>query len=153
MTDSRLASKLWLETDDGYVFGPGIYNLLKRIKKTGTLKQASQELDMSYRYSWGLIKKAEEKLGQNLIEATKGGRQGGGSTMITQLGESYIHDFEEIQEKWRTFVSSHLNSIMIEAKILEADDIEIILDLGRVILSGKDYKMKEGDVVKVRVTL
>ena len=66
MSKPRPAFKLWMETDEGYVFGPGVYHLLKAIKKTGTLKAASQELGMSYRYAWGLIKKAEAKLGESL---------------------------------------------------------------------------------------
>lgn len=96
MEKARPAFKLWLETDEGYVFGPGVYNLLIKIQEAGTLKQASADLGMSYRYAWGLLKKAEEKLGEPLIEATKGGRQGGGSTQITILGEHFIDDFEKI---------------------------------------------------------
>ena len=87
MSKPRPAFKLWMETDEGYVFGPGVYRLLKAINKTGTLKGASQELGMSYRYAWGLIKKAETKLGESLINASKGGRLGGGSSVITSLGE------------------------------------------------------------------
>jgi molybdate transport system regulatory protein len=90
------AFKLWLETDDGYVFGPGVYNLLKKIEQKGTLKEATKSLGMSYRFSWGLIKRAEEKLGEPLITATKGGRQGGGSTEITELGRQFVHDFEKL---------------------------------------------------------
>jgi molybdate transport repressor ModE-like protein len=101
MNDPKPAFKLWLETEDGYVFGPGVYNLLIAIDRTGTLKEASQQLGMSYRYAWGLIKKAEEKLGEPLIDASKGGRLGGGSSTITETGARYIKDFERIQEQWR----------------------------------------------------
>ena len=62
MSEPRPASKIWLETDEGYVFGPGVYNLLKAIKKTGTLKEASQSLDMSYRYAWGLTRMLRRNL-------------------------------------------------------------------------------------------
>jgi molybdate transport system regulatory protein len=92
------AFKLWLETEDGYVFGPGIYSLLKMIDQKGTLKEAASYLGMSYRFSWGLIKKAEEKIGEPLITSSKGGRQGGGSTELTDLGRRYVQDFENIME-------------------------------------------------------
>ncbi|MCW4049178.1 MAG: LysR family transcriptional regulator [Candidatus Bathyarchaeota archaeon] len=98
MHGTRPAFKLWLETDDGCVFGPGVYSLLKKINETGTLKEAAESLEMSYRYSWGLIKKAEEKLGEPLIAASKGGRLGGGSTEITELGARFIEDFERIRQ-------------------------------------------------------
>jgi len=106
MNDPKPAFKLWLETEDGYVFGPGVYNLLIAIDRTGTLKEASQQLGMSYRYAWGLIKKAEEKLGESLIDASKGGRLGGGSSTITETGARYIKDFERIQEQWKEFTVS-----------------------------------------------
>ena len=60
MTKFRHAFKIWLETDDGYVFGPGVYALLLKVKEKGTLKEAASSLEMSYRYAWGLIKKAEK---------------------------------------------------------------------------------------------
>ena len=71
MSKSRPVSKIWLETDEGYVFGPGLYHLLKTIQEKGTLKEASQQLDMSYRYAWGLIKKVEEKLFNKICKAIK----------------------------------------------------------------------------------
>ena len=106
MSDPKPAFKLWLETEDGYVFGPGVYNLLIAIERTGTLKEASQQLGMSYRYAWGLIKKAEEKVGEPLIDASKGGKLGGGSSTITETGTKYIKDFERIQGQWKAFIDS-----------------------------------------------
>ena len=41
MSETRPASKIWLETREGYVFGPGVYNLLKAIKVKGTLIAAN----------------------------------------------------------------------------------------------------------------
>jgi len=93
----RPAFKLWLETDDGYVYGPGVNALLQKVEETGTLKEAAAALDMSYRYAWGLIKKAEEKLGESLILAHKGGRSGGGGAELTELGRQYIEEFVNIE--------------------------------------------------------
>lgn len=129
MEKTRLAFKLWLETDEGYAFGPGVYNLLKVIKKTGTLKEASEKLDMSYRYAWGLIRKAEEALGESLIEAQKGGKSGGGRTYLTEIGERFIEDFSD----FITMISGILqngssgtnvtNFVGIVEKIDEADSL------------------------------
>jgi molybdate transport repressor ModE-like protein len=99
MTIPRPAFKIWIETDNGYVFGPGVYALLLQIKEKGTLKDAASSLEMSYRYAWGLVKKAEEKLEMPLIETQKGGRYGGGSTKITELGYQFIEDFKILREK------------------------------------------------------
>jgi molybdate transport system regulatory protein len=97
MTTLSPAYKLWMETNGEYVFGPGVFGILVGINKTGTLKEAASGLSMSYRYAWGLIKKAEEALGEPLIHARKGGRLGGGSTELTETGLRLIKEFEELQ--------------------------------------------------------
>ena len=152
MSIPRPASKIWLETDEGYVFGPGVYSLLKAIQEKGTLKDASQSLEMSYRYAWGLIKKAEEKLGAPLIEATKGGRQGGGSSHITELGAHFIADFDQIQKIWQDFKDHYSNSTLVSAKVINKDD-ELILHIDENIYLPKTSKYVENQEVKVRVLL
>lgn len=152
MSLTRPASKMWLETDEGYVFGPGVYNLLVSIKEKGTLKGASQQLDMSYRYAWGLIKKAEKKLGAPLIKAKKGGRQGGGSSQITNLGESYIKDFETLQKKWQVFRSQFNNSVEIEANVLSTGN-QLVLRIDDDIIFPKKIDIRKGDRVVVKVLL
>ena len=116
----RLAFKLWLETSDGYIYGPGVHALLQKIKETGTLKEAALALEMSYRYAWGLIKKAEENIGEHLITAHKGGRSGGGGTALTDVGQQYINEFNEfkktIMEASKQEKTIH---VVIKGKILE----------------------------------
>ena len=95
MSEPRPVSKIWLETDEGYVFGPGVYNLLKAIREKGTLKEASQQLDMSYRYAWDLISSAENYLGKILIERHAGGTDGGGSVLSAE-GKQMLDIFEKL---------------------------------------------------------
>jgi molybdate transport system regulatory protein len=85
--------KLWLETDEGVVFGPGLYRLLQKISETGTLKASAEELGMSYRFAWGLIRKAEKRIGQSLVISYKGGRSGGGGARLTEMGLRYLEEF------------------------------------------------------------
>ena len=153
MSEPRPAAKIWLETNEGYVFGPGVYNLLVAIKEKGTLKEASQSLDMSYRFAWGLIKKAEEKLGAPLIEATKGGRQGGGSSHITELGEHYIMDFEKTQKMWRDFRDQYDRSVLVDARVIESDDEELVLRIDDDITLNQNIETSKGDKVLLRIQL
>lgn len=100
MSDSsklKPAFKAWLETEEGYVFGPGVYSLLKKVRETGTLKDAAESLGMSYRFAWGLVKKAEHKIGRPLIHAHKGGRAGGGGAEITDLGLQFLEEFSKME--------------------------------------------------------
>lgn len=153
MSEPRPAAKIWLETNEGYVFGPGVYNLLVAIKEKGTLKEASQSLDMSYRFAWGLIKKAEEKLGAPLIDATKGGRRGGGSSHITELGEHYIMDFEKTQKMWQDFRDQYDGSKLIDARVVESDDDMLVLRIDDDITLDQKQGCSKGEMVKLRVLL
>jgi len=97
VTKPRPAFKVWLETDEGYVFGPGVCSLLRKVEETGTLKEAAESLSMSYRFAWGLVKRAEEKLGQPLLKAHKGGRSGGGGAELTTVGRQFLDEFSRIE--------------------------------------------------------
>ncbi len=85
--------KLWLETEDGYVFGQGSFELLRGIKEKGNLKAATEELNMSYRHAWGIIKQIEETLGQPVVVSYRGGKVGGGGAELTQTGEELLETY------------------------------------------------------------
>ena len=130
MTGSSKAKpifKIWLETDEGYVFGPGVYSLLRKIGETGTLKGAAEALGMSYRFAWGLLKKAEERLGEPLVESHKGGRSGGGGVEITEVGFRFLKEFSEIERaisrlsEESGLPQEHEPVTVIEAEVLEMD--------------------------------
>ena len=93
----RPSFKLWLETDEGMVFGPGLYRLLKKISEVGTLKASAEGLGMSYRFAWGLIHKAENKIGQLLVISHKGGRSGGGGAGLTEVGRQFLEEFSHVE--------------------------------------------------------
>jgi len=96
-TLTKPAFKVWLETDEGYVFGPGVYRLLGRVREEGTIKAAAESLGMSYRFAWGLVRKAEKKIGQPLMITHKGGRDGGGGTELTEVGLDFLEDYSKME--------------------------------------------------------
>ena len=158
---ARPAYKLWLETDEGHVFGPGVYSLLRKIQEKGTLKEAAASLGMSYRYAWGLIKKAEEKLGEPLISATKGGRHGGGSTDITELGRRYVRDFERFRRMLDEVSEGSFRETQVQGIVLDvaekSDRVEYIVEMKddtlRVSLPRGGVVKEVGDVVLLHVSL
>ncbi len=93
----RPSFKLWLETDEGMVFGPGLYRLLRKISEVGTLKASAEGLGMSYRFAWGLIHEAEDKIGQPLVTSHKGGRSGGGGVELTEVGCQFLEEFSHVE--------------------------------------------------------
>lgn len=79
----RIRIKLWLETENGYVFGEGAFELLSKIQELGTLRGATEELGMSYRHGWGILKNIERRIGKPILKTYKGGKLGGGGSELT----------------------------------------------------------------------
>jgi len=79
----KLRYKIWIEKDGEKVFGDGPLDILYRVERTGSLRQAAEEINMSYSLAWNLIKDLEKRLGFNLLKRKVGGERGGGSE-ITQ---------------------------------------------------------------------
>lgn len=77
--------KVWLEKD-GAVFGEGLYDLLSRIERTGSIASAASEMGMSYRAAWGKIKVAEKKWRIKLVNTRVGGDSGGGASLTGEAG-------------------------------------------------------------------
>jgi len=126
--------KLWLETDEGMVFGPGLYRLLGKILEAGTLKASAEGLGMSYRFAWGLIHKAEDKIGQPLVTSHKGGRHGGGGVELTEVGRQFLEEF------------SHVELILNEL-LVNRESIERERPLTKVSAVVKEMDERDGDTV------
>ena len=89
--------KLWLSTENHEgVFGDGKWRLLKAVEEEGSLKRAAESLGISYRKAWGDLKKAEECLGVRFIEKTRGGQDGGHST-LTEEGKRWIKAYSDLR--------------------------------------------------------
>jgi molybdate transport system regulatory protein len=74
----RIMYKIWLDCD-GKAFGDGPYQLLRLVDKTGSLRKAAAEMNMSYRKAWLMLNTMEERLGFALLDRKVGGVAGGGS--------------------------------------------------------------------------
>jgi molybdate transport system regulatory protein len=78
----QLRTKIWLEKKGAKVFGDGPWDILKRVERTGSLRQAAAEINMSYSQAWRLIKMIEENLGFTVLQKRAGG-PGGGHSILT----------------------------------------------------------------------
>jgi molybdate transport repressor ModE-like protein len=130
----RPSFKLWLETDEGMVFGPGLYRLLRKVSEVGTLKASAEGLGMSYRFAWGLIRKAEDKIGQSLVTSHKGGRSGGGGVELTEVGRQFLEEF------------SHVELILNEL-LVNRETIELERPLTKVRAVVKEMGERDGNTV------
>ncbi|MCB2221828.1 MAG: LysR family transcriptional regulator [Bacteroidetes bacterium] len=100
----RFNYKIWLSTaDDQGILGDGKWQILKAIEKHGSLKAATQALNITYRRTWGDLKKIEEMLGFAILEKERGGKDGGKST-LTPEGKKLVEAFDEFHEKMDSYM-------------------------------------------------
>ncbi len=72
------------------------FTLLKSIQETGSLKAAADKLGVSYRKAWGNVEEIEQGLGFKLLERSRGGAQGG-KTSLTPEGEKLLQAYQELR--------------------------------------------------------
>jgi len=95
----RLNYKIWLSTDNGEsILGDGKWQILKAIEKHGSLMAATEALGLTYRRTWGNLKKIEKILGIPLLEKSRGGASGG-STQLTREGKKLVAAFDKFHTK------------------------------------------------------
>lgn len=103
---ARLRINLWLENDNGILFGMGRYILLEQVNEHGSLKQAAQALGMSYRAAWGKMKQTEEALGIPLIEKQGSNRIG---YCLTDFGRELMARYRKWFKEVETFALNSAN--------------------------------------------
>src|ERR1700693_1333626 len=75
--------------------GPGKADLLCAIAETGSISAAARSMRMSYRRAWLLVHTMNECFAHPLVEAVKGGPDGGGA-QLTATGREVLAHYEEI---------------------------------------------------------
>ena len=102
----RINYKLWMSSETGdAIIDDDKWQLLIAIQKYGSLKAASDHMDMSYRKVWGDLKKIEEILGFTVIEKHRGGKDGG-VTYITEDGNNLIEKYIEFRAEFQDAVDT-----------------------------------------------
>jgi molybdate transport system regulatory protein len=109
--DFKINFKIWIEKDRNKVFGDGPWDILCRIERTGSLRQAAAEIKMSYSQAWRLIRMIEKKLGYPLLEKHTGGSGGGYSKLTAKAVEltgAYSHFRREAEQSLENLYQTHL---------------------------------------------
>ena len=99
--------KLTLCREDRF-FGPGVCELLERIRETGSIQGAAARMELSYTKAWKILNRAEQELGTNLITRVTGGRNGGSST-LTEAGEKAVRDYRAMESSLSAYADKLLH--------------------------------------------
>ena len=77
--------------------GPGKIELLEAIVATGSITSAAKAMGMSYRRGWLLVDEMNRAFRSPVVDAVKGGREGGRSR-LTATGEEVIRLYRAIEK-------------------------------------------------------
>ena len=125
MPDYRKKFRMWVERDGRVIFGDGRAQLLNLIAETGSLRKAAQEMGMSYRHAWGVIREMNEAAGKNLVVSERGGSRGG-STTLTPLAEKLLADYEKARKETERTLKYGRIDVAADALILVGESVVLI---------------------------
>lgn len=93
-----LKIKLQLFVGDERAFGPGRADLLAAIDREGSISAAARSLGMSYRYAWMLVESMNHCFVEKLVEASPGGKRGGGA-VLTDVGRGALVAYRTLEQR------------------------------------------------------
>ena len=95
----ELRPRLRVVAADGtIVLGPGKADLLDAIARTGSIRAAAGELEMSYMRAWTLVRTMNAAFRSPLVEKERGGTEKGGA-QLTERGRSVLALYRRMEEK------------------------------------------------------
>ena len=91
-----VGARLRIVLEPDIAIGPGKADLLAGIDATGSIAGAGRTMGMSYKRAWYLVETMNRCFKRPLVEASKGGRAGGGA-MLTELGEEVLARYRRME--------------------------------------------------------
>lgn len=107
MTGARLTLYLG---EDRQKLGPGKIRLLEAIRDQGSISAAAREMQMAYRHAWELVDDLNACFAEPLVEASAGGREGGGAR-VTAHGEELIRLFHAMESASASAIRQDLDAV------------------------------------------
>lgn len=133
MTDVKAGVEYKISIGDNhFVLDYKKYQLLEYILDTNSLMKSAKMIKISYRTALNYIYKIESNLEIKIVDTAKGGKGGGGKTVLTPEGYSILKECRKI------------NAIMElhrEVNELEAEIIDIDADKGVMTVSMKSFEV------------
>ncbi len=91
-------------------FGPGPYRLLKIVERTGSVRDACNEMGLSYSKAWKILNRMEVELGCEMVIRSRGGTTGG-HTVVTEYGRRFMEIYEQFNESVQRFAQAEMERL------------------------------------------
>jgi molybdate transport system regulatory protein len=88
--------RVWVTFGDELKFGDGRARLLELIDERGSLRQAAEEFEMSYRNAWGYLRELERAAGFKFLERAPGGGPRSGMR-LTAAGREFLERYRRFR--------------------------------------------------------
>lgn len=97
--------RFWISCDNKPLFGKGKIDLLLKIKETGSLRKAAEELKLSYRKAYYSVAQMNKIAEKPLVILKRGGKEGGKSE-LTAYAEKLIKIYLDLEQEISEYISS-----------------------------------------------
>ncbi len=101
---------IWIECNGERFFGPGPVELLELINDTGSISQATKQMEMSYKKAWEIINSLNTEARQPFVITQTGGNSGGGS-VITDNAKAVIAWYRAMRERFSALLEKETGNL------------------------------------------
>lgn len=108
---------------DRKCFGPGVAELLRRVREMHSLRAAALSMNMAYSKAWTILRTSQEGLGFKLLHSTTGGKNGGGA-VLTAEGEQMLAAYERYCESLDSYAQALFTETFAFYETLEKESAE-----------------------------
>jgi molybdate transport system regulatory protein len=98
LRNRTVGARLRIVLGPDIAIGPGKAAILEGVKQTGSIAAAGRRMRMSYKRAWYLVRTVNRCFKVPLVEASKGGRRGGGA-QLTPLGEEVLRRYRRMERR------------------------------------------------------
>ena len=114
--------KIWIEDNkQNLIFGSGKTEILKEIEKTGSISDASKNLNMNYKKTWSHIKILEEFIEDSLV-ITKKGRAVDSGSQLTSKAKDLIELYEILEKDIKEYSKKRFNELFLIFFLIKIKD-------------------------------
>lgn len=109
MTSKKSDLKVLIAGEKKFM-GPGPSRLLSNIEKSGSVKKAAFDMNLSYSKAWKILNTIEDELDFKVIERKSGGNDGGESR-LTEKGREFLEKYELFEKRCKKYAKEQFKVI------------------------------------------
>lgn len=98
-----------IAADDNPRANGKVFQLLKAVRETGSLHRAAQEIGLSYRHAWGVMRAWEDMLGRSMLDMERGR-----GASLTRFGERLLRAEARLRETIDPAVQKAMADFLVE---------------------------------------